>query len=76
LQISQRLRKGESVINMFILCRDITKLSLFVVYSNLTFFIFQGKLIVLIRVMFEKKIVNASKKLKERSHLETIFFFQ
>jgi len=39
------------------------------------FFIFQGKLVLLIRVIVWKKIIiNASRKLKEMLHLRTNFF--
>jgi len=35
------------------------------------FFIFQDKLVVLIRVMFRKKIINASSNLKRGLHVGT-----
>ena len=56
---------------MSILCVDITKLSFVCMCIRFYFFIFQDKLVVLIRVMFRKKIINASSNLKRGLHVGT-----
>ena len=69
---SHFLRKIVSEINVSFLCINITKLS-FVCMCNKFDFIFQDKLIVLIRNMFMRKIINTSSNLKKSLCLGQFF---
>lgn len=67
--LSQKIKR---VVNMFISCINIFKIIFIFEYLKF-FFIFQYKLIVLIKYMFEKIIMNAPSKFKIHLYLETIF---